>query len=53
VKKTLEPDPGDEMRDGGRSDAALEFGRRARALINAFPQGDPALLKAVAGMNGT
>ncbi len=32
------------------SDEALEIGRRARALINEFTQGDPALLKAVTGM---
>jgi MerR family transcriptional regulator, thiopeptide resistance regulator len=32
------------------SDAALEIGRRARALIHEFTQGDPTLLKAVTGM---
>lgn len=32
------------------SDAALEIGRRAQALINEFTQGDPALFKAVTGM---
>lgn len=32
------------------SDTALEIGRRARALIAEFTQGDPALLKAVTGM---
>ena len=32
------------------SEAALEIGRRARALINEFTQGDPAMMKAVTGM---
>jgi DNA-binding transcriptional MerR regulator len=32
------------------SEAALDIGRRARALINEFTKGDPALLKAVTGM---
>lgn len=33
------------------SDAALEIGRRAQALINEFTQGDPAMLKALSGFN--
>jgi DNA-binding transcriptional MerR regulator len=32
------------------SEQALEIGRRARALIHEFTQGDPALFKAVTGM---
>lgn len=32
------------------SETALEIGRRARALINEFTQGDPAMMKAVTGM---
>jgi len=32
------------------SDAALDIGRRARALIDEFTGGDPALLKALTGM---
>ena len=33
------------------TDAALEIGRRAQALIAEFTQGDPALFKAAGGMN--
>ncbi|HYD88586.1 MAG TPA: MerR family transcriptional regulator [Vitreimonas sp.] len=33
------------------SDAALEIGRRAQALIGEFTQGDPALFKAAGAMN--
>lgn len=32
------------------SETALEIGRRARALINEFTQGDPAMMKAVTSM---